>query len=175
MRRLAVLLFVAVLLGVGLAACTDDDSDGDGASGEPLEVTLDLSADEVVAGESVAATVRVRNTTDEMLSFARGGDTGRAMDDECAPNVGAGIALPDDVQEARDGSFFTLDCRPVEEVQPGEELIFDFDLRASGTDPETGEPVPLEPGGDHVAWIVISPDMRFAPVPDPTPITITSS
>jgi hypothetical protein len=175
MRRLGALLSVAVLLGLGVAACSDDDEgEADGGSGEPLEVTLELASDEVASGGSVAATVHVRNTTDGPLSFARGGDTGRSMDDECAPNVGAGIAHPDEVQEARDSSFFTLDCRPVEEVAPGEELTFDFDLDASTIDPDSGDPVPFEPGDDYVAWILVSPEMRFAPVPDPTPITVTS-
>ena len=41
------------------------------------------------------------------------------------------------------------------------------------TDPGSGgDLVPYEPG-EYVAWVVISPELPFAPLPDPTPVTVT--
>jgi hypothetical protein len=189
MRRTGALLLVTVLLGFGLAACSDDDepaettddSPAEEATGPPLEVTLELASDEVATAAivdgsvevpSVDGTVHVRNTTDEPIRFALDGDEAAGEVDACGAQVAAGIALPSAVADARNTAVFPAVCQVAEAIEPGDELTFDVTLSATGVGP-TGDTYGFDPG-EYAAWVVISPALSFAPLPEPTPITVTS-
>jgi hypothetical protein len=180
MRRFEALVLVA-LAGFGLAACSDDadgddgttDASAEASTGQPLEVTLELPADEVVGGESIDGTVHVRNTTDRPAGSRPVATRGPSRWTSAPPRSAPASPPRRTCRRPEHPRSSSWTASHPKAIAPGAELILDVSLPARSPDPGDGQdPVPYEPG-DYVAGIVLSPDLPFAPTPDPTPITIT--